>query len=272
MNPGALDQALDAIVRMRGKSPRRAGRVSLDLRGAVAELVIDNPAARHALTFGMMEDLGRAVRRLRDWDGVVVILRASTEDAFCSGGHLDEVRESLAVSTVGAAMSRSMTAICDALLELPQITVSVISGPAVGGGAELATATDHRLMSDSAWLQFRQAALGIGTGWGGGRRLLSLVGRPTAVRWLSTSAKVGAKVAGGAGFADRVFAGDAREATLEFIKPVLALPPFGVRAVKRQLIASSQNPPDLDAEARVFVEGWGAAAHRHALDPSTRGR
>ena len=68
MNPAALDQALDAIVRVRGKSLRRPGRVSLDLRGQVAELVIDNPPDRHALTFGMMEDLGRAVKRLREWD------------------------------------------------------------------------------------------------------------------------------------------------------------------------------------------------------------
>ncbi len=268
MNPAALDQALDAIVRVRGKSLRRPGRVSLDLRGQVAELVIDNPPDRHALTFGMMEDLGRAVKRLREWDGTVVILRASTPDGFCSGGHLDEVRESLAVSTVGAAMGRSMTAICDAISELPQVTVSVITGPAVGGGAELATSTDHRLMTEAAWIQFRQAALGIGTGWGGGRRLVGIVGRPSATRWLTTSAKVGAKTALSAGFADRVVTGDAREAAIEFLKPVLSLPPEGVRAAKRQLVAASQVPPDYDAEARIFVEGWGGPAHRKALDQS----
>ncbi len=266
MNPAALDQALDAIVRVRGKSLRRPGRVSLDLRGHVAELVIDNPPDRHALTFGMMEDLGRAVKRLRDWEGTVVVLRASTMDGFCSGGHLDEVRESLSVSTIGAAMGRSMTAICDAITDLPQVTVALITGPAVGGGAELATATDHRLMTEASWIQFRQAALGIGTGWGGARRLLGLVGRPTAVRWLSTSAKVGAKTALSNGFADRILAGDPKEGVAEFIKPVLALPPEGVRAAKRQIVAASQLPPDYDAEARVFVEGWGGPAHRKALD------
>lgn len=266
MNPAALDQALDAMARIRGKSQRRPGKVTLELQGLVAELVIDNPADRHALTFGMMEDLGRAVRRLREWDGTVVIVRSSTADGFCSGGHLDEVRETLAVSTVGAAMSRSMTVICDAIAELPQVTVSVITGPAVGGGAELATATDHRLMTEAAWIQFRQAALGIGAGWGGARRLLGLVGRPRAVRWLTTSAKVGAKAALSVGFADRVVAGDPRDAALEFLKPVLALPPEGVRAVKKQIVAACGSPPDLDAEARVFVEGWGGPAHRRALD------
>lgn len=265
MNTAQIESAIETIVRLRGKVPRRTGRVSLELRGSLAEIVLDNPLDRHAMTLGMMEDLGRIVRRLRDWDGAIVLLRASTPDGFCSGGHLEEVKSIFNTSAAGANMSRAMTTICDALSDLPQVTVSVVSGPAVGGGAELTTATDHRVFTETAYVQFVQASLGVATGWGGARRLLNLVGRPVATRWLTTSGKVGAKVALSVGFADRVFAGDPREAALEFVKPVAGLPVDGVRAVKRQIAAALRNPPDMDAEGRAFVDVWGGPAHLRSL-------
>ena len=47
------------------------------------------------------------------------------------------------------------------------VSVAIVDGPAVGGGAELTTATDHRVFGPGAWLSFRQAALGVAAGWGG---------------------------------------------------------------------------------------------------------
>lgn len=41
---------------------------------------------------------------------------------------------------------------------------AVVEGYAIGGGAELATASDYRLMTPSSRIQFVQAKMGVSTG------------------------------------------------------------------------------------------------------------
>jgi len=47
------------------------------------------------------------------------------------------------------------------LQKLPMISVALIEGKAIGGGAELTTACDFRLMSETAKLGFVHIKLGI---------------------------------------------------------------------------------------------------------------
>ena len=54
----------------------------------------------------------------------------------------------------------------DILRDLPLISVAVLEGGAVGGGAELATACDWRVVGPKgAWVQFVHVRMGISPGW-----------------------------------------------------------------------------------------------------------
>ncbi len=53
----------------------------------------------------------------------------------------------------------------------PLISVACL-GNALGGGAELATAADFRIMVPGAKVQFVQARMGVSAGWGGTSRLV----------------------------------------------------------------------------------------------------
>jgi len=44
----------------------------------------------------------------------------------------------------------------------------------MGGGAELATSTDFRVMSTKAKIQFVQSRMGVSCGWGGTSRLVKV--------------------------------------------------------------------------------------------------
>ena len=67
-------------------------------------------------------------------------------------------------------------------LEAP--VIAAIEGVALGGGAEVSLACDMRIASEAARIAFKQVSLGIMVGWGGGQRLLRLVGRSKALRLL----------------------------------------------------------------------------------------
>ncbi|MCD4533660.1 enoyl-CoA hydratase/isomerase family protein [Nocardioides sp. cx-169] len=64
----------------------------------------------------------------------------------------------------------------DAIATAPQISVSAINGPALGGGLELALATDLRLASQDARLGLPEITLGIIPGSGGTQRLPRMIG------------------------------------------------------------------------------------------------
>jgi len=237
------------------------GRIALELDGDVAWLRLDNPKAHNALTIRMMAELGAAVARLAEWTGACLVLAPSTEGTFCSGGHLDQVQQALIAPDQGHRMARAMGVVLDALLDLPVVSVAAVDGPAIGGGAELTTACDLRVIRWGARVHFVHARLGVAPGWGGTGRLVRLLGRRTALRLLAEARPVQAEEAVALGLADAACEGPAAEGALELLAPIRALPVAAVRAVKGQVSASD----DREAQAARFAEVWGGPDHRAAL-------
>ena len=105
-------------------------------------------------------------------------------------------------------MSRFMTDALTRLRNSSLVSLSLLNGPAVGGGAELCTATDFRLMVDDGekrnHVRFIHAKLGASPGWGGAHRLQSIVGRSQALRLLGGSPRVTPQQAAAMGLVDQV--------------------------------------------------------------------
>ena len=58
------------------------------------------------------------------------------------------------------------------LANLPLISVCLVRGRAIGGGAELTLSTDFRVFAPTGRLNFVQAKLGVLPGWAGGSKLV----------------------------------------------------------------------------------------------------
>jgi ethylmalonyl-CoA/methylmalonyl-CoA decarboxylase len=148
--------------------------------------------------------------------------------------------------------------------------VAAIEGGALGGGAELATACDHLVMASDAAVRFVQVSLGVCTGWGGGPRLVRLLGRRDALRLLGTACRVSAQQALQLGLADRLAPpGAAAQVAGELLEPYLAHPTPAVRAMKAVVAAADDVPLDaaLAVEAKLFGGLWGGEANQAALAP-----
>jgi ethylmalonyl-CoA/methylmalonyl-CoA decarboxylase len=63
------------------------------------------------------------------------------------------------------------------LANLPLISVCLVRGRAIGGGAELTLSTDFRAFAPSGKLNFVQARLGVLPGWAGGSKLVISIHR-----------------------------------------------------------------------------------------------
>jgi ethylmalonyl-CoA/methylmalonyl-CoA decarboxylase len=268
-----LQEARD---RLAGWARERRGAMRLELEGPIAHLRIDHAQARSAMSLSMMTELADAVLYLQSWDGMLVILSSTDPRAFCSGGHLGEITEAVSTPEDAADMSRAMGTVLAALRDLPAVSVAAVDGLALGGGAELVTATDLRVAGPEARIQFVHARLGIAPGWGGTARLVQLVGRQAALKLLLLACHRGAAGIGPGeafqmGLVDHRCDGPAVPGALAWLAELCALSVPAVRAVKRQL--AQAEPTDQGYEgAEPFSEVWGGPAHREALQGLARHR
>ncbi|MEQ8313748.1 MAG: fatty acid oxidation complex subunit alpha FadB [Gammaproteobacteria bacterium] len=99
---------------------------------------------------------------------------------------------------------REANALFSAIEDLPFPTVTAINGTALGGGFELAVATDYRVASTNAVVGFPEVKLGIIPGFGGTVRLPRIIGADNANQWISSGSHVKAEQAFKEGALDAV--------------------------------------------------------------------
>lgn len=267
MSPERAD-AIAALRALAAALPERPGRVILRRHGPVARIAIDNPAARGALTARMLVELVDVSASLVVDPPAAWILRGEGE-AFCAGGHLADVRDGLGAPELGRAMAIAVGGALDDLLALPALGIAAIDGPALGGGAELCTAADLRLVGPCGAIGFVQAARGVAPGWGGARRLVRHVGRSRAIALLARAETLDAAACASIGLAEGPAQPNAVEVAERLVERLLVHGEALPRALVAQVDAA-----DLAAEADAFAAVWGGPNHRALLDalPWGRGR
>jgi ethylmalonyl-CoA/methylmalonyl-CoA decarboxylase len=229
--------------------------------GILGEIVINNPNKKNAISGKMMMDLSNILddllikRNNTTTKPLACIIRNIGTSSFCSGADLNLVKEVVNTPERGYLMSLYMTDALNRLRQSDIITITAINGKAIGGGAELTTVSDFRIMSDDieSYICFIHAKLGAAPGFGGTSRLFSILGRKKSLKLLGTSVKIDAKTALDMDFIDDIFPKDATHEliisqSLKILKPYLDQEfPESVRAIKKTIAnCDSISPNDIN--------------------------
>ncbi len=241
--------------------PAAGGRIHAQ-PGVVAEIVIDSPDRRNALSPQMMVALRDAASAVA---GARVLLLRGEGGAFCAGGDLGAIRAHLADSGLGAELQAFMNDTLSAIEAAAPVRVAAVMGPALGGGAELLTAMSFVVASPGATVGWVQARMGLSPGFGGAARLVRQVGERCAMRLLLEARALGAEEAARAGLVDHV-ADDPVSYARDWCEAAAAWPP----AVLHAAVEAVRGGPG--AEATQFHGLWGGEAHQAALARSMVGR
>ncbi len=117
-------------------------------------------------------------------------------------------------------------------LQVP--TISAIEGYALGGGLELALATDIRFAAANAKMGFPEVSLGVFPGAGGSVRLPKLVGEAKAKELIFSGVKISAEEACRIGMVNRVVEeGEVLDFAQDFAEKTAKNAPLALAAVKR---------------------------------------
>jgi enoyl-CoA hydratase/carnithine racemase len=151
---------------------------------------------------------------------------------FSAGADLNEMRGLDPASIVSYYQGTGDFA--ERVADLPQPTFSAISGYCLGGGLELALATDFRIADDSAVFGLPEVGLGILPSSGGTHRLVQMLGPARAKEVILLRDRVSAQEAHRIGLiTELVDEGEALSRAAALAEFVSGHPQLAVRVTKR---------------------------------------
>ncbi|MBK8030295.1 MAG: enoyl-CoA hydratase/isomerase family protein [Chloroflexi bacterium] len=222
-------------------------------------ITFNRPQAHNALDVATMQAFAAQISACATKaDLRALILTGAGTAAFCSGADLVDM-STRPTATDALEMITIMGDALRALERLPIPVIAAVNGYALGGGSEIALACDLRVVDETARFGFVQIKRGVVPGWGGGQRLLRLVGYPRALEWLVRGQALKAPELLAAGLANRVApAGQALSAALELAGEIAAQDADAVRALKTLLQAGLNQPYEtaLMTERSLFPPLW----------------
>ncbi len=178
-----------------------------DENGA-AVLTLNRPKAMNSCNFAMLHALRDQIEEIR-WnpDIRVIIITGAGEKAFCAGADLKE-RATLSPVKVKEYIY-TIRNLFTTIEFLNKPVIAAVNGIALGGGTELALASDIRIASMNASMGQTETRLAIIPGAGGTQRLPRLVGKGKAKELIFTGRRIGAEEALQIGLVNHIYERDA---------------------------------------------------------------
>lgn len=175
--------------------------VRLEVNVGVGTIRLDRPKM-NALDAQMQGELIEVAREADQRDDVAAVVIYGGERVYAAGADIKEMADMgyTEMLTHGHLLQEFTREIA----KIGKPTVSAITGFALGGGLELALATDLRFSADNAKLGQPEILLGIIPGAGGTQRLARLVGPAKAKDIIYTGRFVSADEALAIGLVDQV--------------------------------------------------------------------
>jgi len=165
-----------------------------DEQNGILILTLNRPEVMNAFNFALLHALREQIETVRFRPEVrVLIITGAGQKAFCSGADLKE-RASLSDIQVREYIT-TIRNLFTSIEQLSKPVIAAVNGVALGGGTELALASDLRIASLNATMGLTETRLAIIPGGGGTQRLPRLIGRGKAKELIFTGRRVDAQEA-----------------------------------------------------------------------------
>lgn len=243
----------------------------IDNNDGVVTFTINREEKRNAVNDEVMDGLQEVITYIKKHQDVrFLVITGAGEKSFCSGGDLS-VFHALETEEQAFGMLSKMADIMYELATLPVPTIALVNGAAVGGGCEIATACDFRLLASHAKAGFIQGTLAITSGWGGGTYLFERgLRHDRALKMLVDAKPYTAEELVDIGWATSVYFEGAREEALEdFIEHMRKIHPSVHQAYKEIELRKWRERNIYERvmeEVRTCAILWESEAHHVAVN------
>jgi enoyl-CoA hydratase/carnithine racemase len=239
--------------------------VDVSRAGAAAVVALRRERKLNALSSALEQALDEALDHPDVRSSACVVITGS-QRAFSAGADVTELRD-LDPAAI-ADYYRDTGGVYERVARLPQPTIGAIAGHCLGGGLELALATDFRVADTTASFGLPEVGIGILPSSGGTLRLTRLLGTARAKELILLGERFGAERAHALGLVTEVVPeGESLPRALALADKLAALPPLALSVAKQVIDAT----PGASDEAALALERLAYAAlaqtpeHRDAV-------
>jgi enoyl-CoA hydratase/carnithine racemase len=222
--------------------------------GFVATVEINRPEALNAMNTAMGEDLLRCFEAFQ-WERTLraVVFTGAGDRAFSVGGDLKQ-REGM-TDDAWRAQHQIFEEATFRVLRCPVPVIAAVEGYAMGGGCELAAASDLIVASETAVFAVPEVTRGIFPGVGGTQFLPRIIGAPMAREMIFTGRRVAAAEAKAIGLVNHLVPkGQARAKAGEIAAVIAENGPVAVRQAKKAIAWGSET--DLWTGLALSIEAY----------------
>ncbi|ASR36941.1 enoyl-CoA hydratase [Prauserella marina] len=226
--------------------------IEFERAGDVARVTFTRPDKRNAISFEMWSAIPGIVADVEADPSVKVLVLTGEGEDFSAGADIGEFRDLRSTADGAAAYDGAVEAAAAALTSLRKPSVAMIRGNCIGGGCQLAVASDFRFAADDARFGITPAKLGIVYHFPSTRALVELVGPAHARYFLLSGRLVGAARAREIGLVNDVFpAAEFEKSTMEFVAALCSRSQASIRGMNRiiEKILAGQGESDAEVDA-----------------------
>lgn len=222
--------------------------ITVERRGEVDWLTLNRPDRLNALDDTLVGELSSYFGALATHRDVRVVVMKGAGRAYCAGLDLQAGGRETFDTIDRLRHQRSIAEIVMKMRYAPQPIVSLVHGPACGGGFAMALASDIRIAGESArmnaaFIRIGLSACDIGVSY----FLPRLVGASVAAELMLTGDFITADRALATGLVSRVVPDDQMEAAAApLVESMLTTSPLGLRLTK-ECLRMSLDAPSLEA-------------------------
>jgi enoyl-CoA hydratase len=219
-----------------------SGQVLVEIANRVAAVTLDRPPV-NALSSGFYTELGAVLERVgADPEVSVMVLLSASTRAFCAGADVTELAALSGADAEDADARRQELArrVFGHLLNLPQPSIAVLDGPAIGAGAVIASCADMRMGSPRASFVLPEVSVGR---CGGGRHMMRHLPQGVVRRMFFTGQPLSSEEALRFGLLDSVHdSAELAGAAMARARDIAANSPLALRLGKAALNESEALP------------------------------
>lgn len=229
--------------------------ITVEQRGPVDWLTLNRPEALNAISAEMVTELSDYFGKLFEDRGVRIVVMRGAGRAFCAGLDVKEQEERGEADVPFGGGYGSQGFLADVYVKMrrcPQPIISLIHGPACGGGFAFALASDVRIAGESARMNAAFIRLGLSAcDMGVSYFLPRLVGLSIAAELMLTGRFIHAPRALATGLVSEVVPDEQLEAAAQpYLDEMLHASPMGLRMTKEGL-GLAVDAPGLEAAMAI---------------------
>ena len=197
-------------------------------------ITLDRPEKLNALNIRLHDELQGVLTGLETDASVRVVILTGAGRAFSSGAEMSDRRTEPPLNDIDRRARVHLGGrTCELLDRLPQVTIGVANGLAIGGGVVLLSCCDMRLAAASAWFSIPEVELEVPLTWQALPRLMRELGPARTKELAMACERFTAEQAEAWGFVNHVHADDElQSAARNLAERLLSMDPLTLSMTK----------------------------------------